>query len=33
MSQSIDGIDTNSIVDIVPKLPLWVMSPDYERVS
>lgn len=33
MIQSINEIDSNSIVDIVPKLPLWVMNPDYERVS
>ncbi|XP_057805412.1 synaptotagmin-3-like [Salvia miltiorrhiza] len=31
--QSVNEFDSNSIVDIVPKLPLWVMNPDYERVE
>lgn len=31
--QSAKEFDSNSLVDIVPELPLWVMSPDYERVS
>ncbi|KAH6833360.1 Calcium-dependent lipid-binding family protein [Perilla frutescens var. hirtella] len=33
VAQSVNGFDSNSLVDIVPKLPLWVMSPDYERVD
>lgn len=31
--QSVNEFDSSSIVDLIPKLPLWVMNPDYERVS
>ncbi|KAK4432450.1 Synaptotagmin-3 [Sesamum alatum] len=31
--RSLDNIDLNSMIDVVPELPLWVMNPDYERVD
>lgn len=33
MINSVNEFDSSSIVDIMPNLPLWVMNPDYERVS
>lgn len=29
----LEEIDSNSLVDLLPELPLWVMKPDYERVD
>ncbi|KAL0344639.1 UNVERIFIED_CONTAM: Synaptotagmin-3 [Sesamum radiatum] len=31
--RSLNSIDLNSMIDLVPELPLWVMNPDYERVD
>ncbi|KAL2229397.1 UNVERIFIED_CONTAM: Synaptotagmin-3 [Sesamum indicum] len=33
VTRSLNSIDSNSMIDIVPELPLWVMNPDYERVD
>lgn len=27
------GFDSKSMVDLIAELPVWVMNPDYERVS
>lgn len=32
-STAFDEIEPNTLVDLLPELPLWVMNPDYERVS
>lgn len=32
-SSPFDEIEPNSLVDLLPELPLWVMNPDYERVN
>lgn len=31
-SKPVDEIEPNSLIDLLPELPLWVMNPDYERV-
>ncbi|KAL0426406.1 UNVERIFIED_CONTAM: Synaptotagmin-3 [Sesamum latifolium] len=31
--RSLNSIDSNSMIDLVHELPLWVMNPDYERVD
>lgn len=28
-----DEIEPNTLIDLLPELPLWVMNPDYERVN
>ncbi|KAM3341147.1 synaptotagmin-3 isoform X1 [Capsicum galapagoense] len=28
-----DEIEPNTLIDLLPELPLWVMNPDYERVD
>ncbi|PIN23369.1 hypothetical protein CDL12_03900 [Handroanthus impetiginosus] len=33
ITKSIDEFESISMIDLVPLLPLWVMSPDYERVD
>lgn len=32
-STPFDEIEPNSLVDLLPELPLWVLNPDYERVD
>lgn len=32
-SKPVDEIEPNSLIDLLPELPLWVMNPDYERVD
>ncbi|KAK4481079.1 hypothetical protein RD792_011949 [Penstemon davidsonii] len=32
-TKSLNEFDSSSLIDLVPRLPLWVMSPDYERVN
>lgn len=32
-STAFDEIEPNTLVDLLPELPLWVMNPDYERVN
>lgn len=31
--KSLSGFDYKSMVDLISELPVWVMNPDYERVS
>ncbi|KAI3447586.1 hypothetical protein Pfo_004251 [Paulownia fortunei] len=33
VTESLNEFDSSSIIDLIPELPLWVMSPDYERVD
>ncbi|KAK6152385.1 hypothetical protein DH2020_015020 [Rehmannia glutinosa] len=32
-TKSLKEYDSSSIIDLLPDLPLWVMSPDYERAA
>ncbi|MCD7470856.1 hypothetical protein HAX54_011040 [Datura stramonium] len=32
-STPFDEIEPDSLIDLLPELPLWVMNPDYERVD
>ncbi|CAI9766320.1 unnamed protein product [Fraxinus pennsylvanica] len=32
-NKSLEDYDSNTLIDLIPKLPLWVMNPDYERVD
>ncbi|KAL3646780.1 hypothetical protein CASFOL_009324 [Castilleja foliolosa] len=33
VSKSFEELASSSIIDLLPDLPLWLMSPDYERVD
>ena len=33
ISRPIHEFDTNSLLDILPEIPLWVKHPDYDRVG
>ncbi|KAL7092076.1 hypothetical protein ACP275_12G143200 [Erythranthe tilingii] len=33
VTKSVDEFDSTSLIDLVFQLPLWIMSPDYERVD
>ncbi|CAA2958599.1 synaptotagmin-3 isoform X2, partial [Olea europaea subsp. europaea] len=32
-NKSLEDYDSSTLIDLLPKLPLWVMNPDYERVA
>ncbi|CAA2969031.1 synaptotagmin-3-like [Olea europaea var. sylvestris] len=32
-NKSLEDYDSSTLIDLLPKLPLWVMNPDYERVD
>lgn len=33
MIRPLEEFDLSCTVDLFPELPVWVMNPDYERVS
>ncbi|KAG8374241.1 hypothetical protein BUALT_Bualt11G0110800 [Buddleja alternifolia] len=33
VAKPFDELDSSSLIDLLPELPLWIMNPDYERVD